>query len=101
MLAGRKVSALSEESLGSVHILVAEDEAFLLEAVRKVLNNIGRDRIEPCGRAQAVGRRRLQPRSAYLRHRDAGDVGLRVRAYAALWHRAAPQGPACPDANGA
>ncbi len=46
MLAGRKVSALSEESLGSVHILVAEDEAFSLEAVRKVLNNIGAASVE-------------------------------------------------------
>ena len=32
---------MSEESLGSVHILVVEDEAFSLEAIRKVLNNIG------------------------------------------------------------
>tara|TARA_B100000676_G_scaffold264054_1_gene276176 strand:+ start:92 stop:493 length:402 start_codon:yes stop_codon:yes gene_type:complete len=32
---------LSEENLGSVHILVVEDEAFSLEAIRKVLNNIG------------------------------------------------------------
>ena len=29
---------MSEENLGSVHILVVEDEAFSLEAVRKVLN---------------------------------------------------------------
>lgn len=32
---------MSEENLGSVHILVVEDEAFSLEAIRKVLNNIG------------------------------------------------------------
>ena len=32
---------MSEENLGSVHILVVEDEAFSVEAVRKVLNNIG------------------------------------------------------------
>ena len=31
---------MSEENLGSVHILVVEDEAFSLEAIRKVLNNI-------------------------------------------------------------
>ena len=35
---------MSEENLVSVHILVAEDKkAFSLEAVRKVLNNIGRE----------------------------------------------------------
>ena len=32
---------MSEENLVSVHILVVEDKAFSLEAVRKVLNNIG------------------------------------------------------------
>ena len=32
---------MSEENLGSVHILVVEDEAFSLEAIRKILNNIG------------------------------------------------------------
>ena len=32
---------MSEENLGSVHILVVEDEAFSLEAIRKILNKIG------------------------------------------------------------
>ena len=32
---------MSEDNLGSVHILVVENEAFSLEAIRKVLNNIG------------------------------------------------------------
>ncbi|MDP7391839.1 MAG: response regulator [Alphaproteobacteria bacterium] len=32
---------MSEDNLGSRHILVVEDEAFSLEAIRKVLNNIG------------------------------------------------------------
>ena len=32
---------MSEENLGSVHILVVEYEAFSLEAIRKILNNIG------------------------------------------------------------
>ena len=32
---------MSEDNLCSVHIRVVEDEAFSLEAIRKVLNNIG------------------------------------------------------------
>ena len=32
---------MSEENFSSVHIVVVEDEAFSLEAIRKVLNSIG------------------------------------------------------------